>query len=254
MEIEQAFDLKRLFLGDVPLLFFLEIGFRTLVMYGYALLMLRLLGKRGQRQLSIFEFAIVIALGSAVGDPMLYPQVPLLHGMVTITVIVGLNKLLEVLVKNYERVETFVEGTPTLLVQNGYLSREQYGPRGIMAREELFAVLRNNKAAQLGQVKRAYMEQTGQISVFLYDEAEVRPGLPLIPPWDLSDFATYRAEEAIPEAGPFACWTCGFMVRYEDGEVFTLCPNCEHGKWTVATKVPLQAVKEERVVGQQGHF
>ena len=129
--MEQALDLKRLFLGDVPLLFYVEIAFRTFMMYGYALVMLRLIGKRSQRQLSIFEFAIVIALGSAVGDPMFYPQVPLLHGMIVITVIVGLNKLLEELVKNYELMETFVEGSPSLLVQDGYLGEKQYGSKGI---------------------------------------------------------------------------------------------------------------------------
>lgn len=249
MELEQAFDLKRLFLGDVPLLFYVEIAFRTFVMYGYALVMLRLIGKRGQRQLSIFEFAIVIALGSAVGDPMFYPQVPLLHGMIVITVIVGLDKLLEELVKNYESVETFVEGSPSILAQDGYLSEKQYGSKGILSREELFAILRTNKVEQLGQVKRAYMEQTGQISVFIYDRPDVKPGLPIIPPWDIGELPTFQVEEPVSEAGPYACWTCGYTKAYQVDDIFTYCPNCEHGKWTRATKEPLKVVMREGVAG-----
>ena len=245
MGIEQAFDLKRLFIGDVPLLFFVEIAFRTLIMYGYALAMLRVLGKRSQRQLSIFEFAIVIALGSAVGDPTLYPAVPLLHGMLVITVIAGLHQILAHLVKHYEWWEQFVEGAPVLLAQDGYLSEEQYGSRGVLAREELFAVLRSKNVSQLGQVKRAYLEQTGQASIFLYDQPEVKPGLPLIPPWDLSDLPTYQAETEIPEAGPYACWICGYMVEYDEDDIFTLCPNCKHGKWTAATKEPLEVLTEK---------
>lgn len=252
MELEQAFDLKRLFLGDVPLLFYVEIAFRTFVMYGYALVMLRLIGKRGLGELSVFEFAIVIALGSAVGDPMFYPQVPLLHGMVVITVIVGLDKLLEELVKNYESVETYVEGSPSMLVKDGYLAGDQYGPKGILAREELFAVLRGNDVEQLGQVKRAYMEQTGKLSVFLYDRPDVKPGLPIIPPWDIGELPTFEVEEAVVDPGPYACWTCGYTKAYEADEIFTYCPNCEHGKWTRATKEPLKVVKRESVVRQEG--
>lgn len=242
MEIQQAFDLKRLLIGDVPLLFFVEIAFRTFVMYAYALVMLRLLGKRGQRQLTIFEFAIVIALGSAVGDPTLYPSVPLLHGMIVITVIVGLHQLLAYLVKNYEWFETFVEGSPAVLARDGYLTEDQYGAKGLLAREELFALLRSGNAAQLGQVKRAYLEQTGQISIFLYDPPEVKPGLPLIPPWDIGEMPTYLAEEPVPDADVFACWTCGFTVDYDADTIFTLCPNCRHGKWVRASREPLKVV------------
>ena len=47
-----------------------EIGLRTLVMFTVILLFLRLFGKKGVRQLSIFEVAIVIGLGSEAGDPL----------------------------------------------------------------------------------------------------------------------------------------------------------------------------------------
>ncbi len=60
---QHSFDLYRIFLGDQPPGFFLEIMFRTVVMYLYVLLLLRLLGKRGMGQLSPFEFTIIIALG-----------------------------------------------------------------------------------------------------------------------------------------------------------------------------------------------
>jgi uncharacterized membrane protein YcaP (DUF421 family) len=55
-------------------------------MYLYALLLVRLLGKRGMGQLAPFDFVIIIALGSAVGYPMFYPDVPVLHAMAAITV------------------------------------------------------------------------------------------------------------------------------------------------------------------------
>lgn len=139
-----------------------------------------------------------------------------------------------------------------MLVKDGYLSEEQYGAKGILSREELFAVLRSNKVEQLGQVKRAYMEQTGQISVFIYDRPEVKPGLALIPPWDLGELPRFEVEEPVVEPGPYACWTCGFTKEYEADEVFTYCPNCEHGRWTRASKEPLTVAEQERTVGGEG--
>lgn len=44
-------------------------------MFTILLLTLKLAGKRGVKQLSIFETVIIIALGSAAGDPMFYEDV-----------------------------------------------------------------------------------------------------------------------------------------------------------------------------------
>ena len=61
------FDWNKIFLSDLDWSFTLEIIFRTVVMFALILIMLRLSGKKGVRQLSIFEVAIIIALGSAAG-------------------------------------------------------------------------------------------------------------------------------------------------------------------------------------------
>lgn len=63
------FDLERMFLGTQPGLFYLEIVVRTGIIYSYALLLVRWIGSRSLAQLSIVEFLLVVALGSAVGEP-----------------------------------------------------------------------------------------------------------------------------------------------------------------------------------------
>src|SRR5215207_7709864 len=94
----KPFDFHRIFLGDAPALFLLEIVFRTLIMYTYTVILLRILGKRGMGQLSMLELAIIIAFGSAVGDPMVGAEMPILHGMTAITAVtifqIGLERLI----------------------------------------------------------------------------------------------------------------------------------------------------------------
>src|SRR5687768_9562931 len=85
------FDLRAMFLGDAGPLFLLEISFRTAFMFLYTILLIRVMGKRGVSRLSSWQYVIIVALGSAVGDPMLHPDVPLIHGCAVITTIVTLE-------------------------------------------------------------------------------------------------------------------------------------------------------------------
>ena len=150
MDVGDVFDLQRMFVGDFPLLFLAEIAVRTFVLYAYALIMLRFMGRRGMRQISVFDLAIIIALGSAVGDPMFYPDVPLLHGMVVITVIVVVERLLAEIVQRSEKADTFISGKPIRVVYEGRLELLENGESGL-SREELFSELRCLQVQQLGQ-------------------------------------------------------------------------------------------------------
>ena len=90
------FDWQRMLLGDAPTWFVLEVAFRVLVIWLWTALLLRWIGGRSIAQLSIVEFLLVIALGSAVGDAMFYPEVPLLHAMLVILLVVCFDKLIDV--------------------------------------------------------------------------------------------------------------------------------------------------------------
>ncbi len=132
-----TFDWQRMFLGDLSWGFALEIVLRSSIMYVYTFGMVRLMGKRTSQQLTPFEFLIVIALGSAVGDPMFYPEVPLLAALLVITVIVGLEKLVSLAGQYNEHVENVVEGIPHTVVTDGRLDYAGMN-REFVAREELF--------------------------------------------------------------------------------------------------------------------
>lgn len=227
------FDLKRMFLGDLPPLFLLEIVVRTTILFLYTLLMIRLAGKRGLSQLTPFELVIIISLGSAVGDPMFYPDVPLLHGMVVITVIVLLQRNLLYLVHKSERVETFVEGEPSQLVLNGRLELECMKQERF-SRDELFSSLRLERVEHLGQVKCAFLEDSGHLSTFLFTPRETRPGLPVIPPWKLAEPESFAAGTAAPTTKVYACNTCGNTVKVQQGQKLPVCSHCKGEAWVVA--------------------
>jgi uncharacterized membrane protein YcaP (DUF421 family) len=160
------FDLQRMFLGDdYALLLLLEIGVRTAIMYLAALLLGRFLGKRGLGQLSPFEYLLVIAAGSAVGDPMLYFDVPLLHGILVLAGLVLCERALTALAERSKSAERFIESVPALLVRDGTVLETNLKREGL-ARDELYGKLRESGVSNLSQVRLAYLEPSGRFSVF----------------------------------------------------------------------------------------
>jgi len=178
------FDLNRMFLGDeFSLLFIAEILVRTAIMYLSALLLVRFIGKRGLGQLSPFEYLVVIAMGSAAGDPMFYPDIPLIHGIVVLATIVLLQKGLIQATERSPAVEHFVESVPAMLVREGELLEEKLWQEGLN-KDELFARLRQEGVANLSEVRLAYLEPSGAISVFRkdrYDPSLDRTGESTLP-------------------------------------------------------------------------
>src|SRR5690606_27088990 len=151
-----------------------EILVRVTCVYAFVLLFLRLGGKRTMGELTFFDFAIIIALGSAVGDAMIFDSVPLLHSFVVVATVIGLEHLVARVTENNKRLETIVEGQPALLVEDGVIVKENlHGER--LSRDELFEGLRQYSVHHLGQVAVAYLEPSGKLSVI--KAAEIRPGL-----------------------------------------------------------------------------
>lgn len=181
VESLQPFDWYRMYVGSLTPLILLEIAFRTVFMYLYVLLLVRLIGKRGIGDMTTFDQIIVIAVGSATGDPMLMPEVPLLQAMVVIGILVYLERLLARLTQRSSTIEKVAESTPSLLVREGRIV-EEWLERERMTVGELMSLLRLNGIRDLGEVERAYLEPTGTLSVFRNPEGTTPPVRSTFPP------------------------------------------------------------------------
>lgn len=181
MEQITPFDWERLFLGVQPSLYFLEIVLRVILIYGFAVILLRYMGKRGRRQMTPFEFVLIIALGSATGDSMLYPEVPIFYAWVIILVVVALDRVLTFLQSRSKAAFVFLEGTPALMVRDGHIVEESLKSESIR-REELMALLREKEVGDVGQVRYAYLETTGHLGLVKWPEDEFSKVEGTVPP------------------------------------------------------------------------
>lgn len=231
-----AFDLKRMLLGDDPPLFLLEILVRTVVIYLYSLLLIRWLGGRAIGQLSVVELLLVIALGSAVGDAMFYPEVPLLHALLVITLVVLANKVLDTLMDRNEHVEDLIDGHPMVAVRDGVVDAK-FLKSGKLSRDELLQELRKHGVRNLMEVDRAYLERDGVVTVFKGDTQ--RPsGLRIEPPFEVDRPTLIDPGQQKVDA---VCVNCGYAPP-EPGA--TICENCGASRWTRASQCPHPASKD----------
>jgi uncharacterized membrane protein YcaP (DUF421 family) len=229
----RVFDFHRIFIGDAPGAFFLEIIFRTFIMYAYTVFLLRLLGKREMGQLSVLELAIIISFGSAVGDPMIGASMPILYGVVAITTIALLQMGLETLVNKNKKVEAVMEGAPELVVDHGSIMLEGLKKENL-SKEDLFRALRGKDVKHLGEVQKAFVETTGEVSVLFNAPKNIKPGLSVLPENQLDETKVVRSKTTVPEPGEYCCMNCGAMKTFHQQRKAPSCDVCSGEEWVKA--------------------
>lgn len=219
-------DWTKLMVGDADLSFLLEIGLRTTVMYFIILVGLKLLGKRGVKQLSVFELVVIISLGSAAGDPMFYKEVGPRVPLAVFAIIVAAYRITTYLMAKSEKFDRLVEGTATYLIKGGEFSITSFKKENL-AKDEFFSELRQQSISHLGQVKEAIIETSGNLSIYFYEDEEVKYGLPILP--DLFN----NGSNQINKPGKYACTFCG-NIQNIGLTKSSECERCKNQEWVLA--------------------
>lgn len=228
--MEDSFkSLEKIFLGDEDWAFIPEIMLRTLLMYLVVLISLRVLGKRGVKQLSIFELVVIISLGSAAGDPMFYREVGIMSAIAVFLVVIIAYKITAYFVNKSKKFEILLEGSCACVIENGRFAIENF-KKEVLAQDEFFAELRLKNVSHLGQVKLAILETTGDISVFYYQDEDVKYGLPILP----ALFA--NKQEEIKHKDYYSCSFCG-LTKLLEPSAKTICSCCKKGHWVKSINV-----------------
>lgn len=217
-------DPWRLLMGDHPGTFLLECLVRTVVMCGVAFLLFKLTGKKEVRQFSLLELLVIIGLGSALGDPMLYDDVPLLPSLVVIAMVLVLYRWVNQWASRDRAVARWVEGPVVTLFKDGRVDLDALKHEGLSL-DEFLGELRVHHVEHLGQVKAAHMEVDGHVSLFFHAHEHVRPGLPTAP--------GHHPDAIAGE--PASCRGCGATT---EGPIPERCAYCGGKEWVAAVNGP----------------
>src|SRR3546814_214660 len=128
-----CFGCGRLLVVQVSVGFFLEVFFRWLIVFLVVVVSLRVTGRRGVKQLSLFELVFILTLGSAGGDAIFYHDVPLLPIILTFASVVGLYFIVIYLISRNDQVEKWLEGKPRRVIEVGHRSEERRVGKGCVS-------------------------------------------------------------------------------------------------------------------------
>jgi len=221
-------NFNNVFLNELDWSLAVEITIRTIIMFSLVLIFLRSSGKKGVRQLSIFEVAIIIALGSAAGDPMLNRESAIFPSLLVFIVILGIYRLITYLASRSQRIENILEGEPIYIIEDGMFSLKEEGDSNF-AQDEFFAEMRAKSIEHLGQVRTAVLESNGQISFLYFDVEQTKPGMPVFP----KPFGT--RSKTISNRGLYACTHCGQVLDLCVGQI---CNRCHKDEWVCTVSTP----------------
>lgn len=217
---------KDVFLYGLDFSYAVEIIFRTTIMFSIILIFLRLTGKKGIRQLSIFEVAIIIALGSAAGDPMIDQEMAIIPSLIAFISTLVLYRSITYFAAKYSKVEALIEGQPIYVIEDGKFSLNVKEAQ-TLGKDEFFAEMRESNITHVGQVKTAILETNGKLSIFYFENEQVAYGLPILP-------KEYNKKSSkITAPNNYACTTCGETAFLHKS---TPCLRCKSEEWVAASK------------------
>ena len=138
---------------------------RTVVLVCFAVLSMRLMGKRQIGQLQPFELVIAIMIADLASTPMESLDMPLWRGILPLLVTVALHQLFTYLSMKSQRMRAFFSGTPTVIIHRGRIDPKAL-EKLCFNLNDLLEELRTGGILSPTEVGTAIMETSGKLSVF----------------------------------------------------------------------------------------
>lgn len=143
-----------------------ELIVRSLIVYVFLLILIRLTGKRQVGQLAPFDLILLLVLSNAVQNAMNGGDNSVQAGLISAVTLVALNYAIGYATFRSKRIEAIVEGRPQLLIHNGKLYKDVMEQQRL-TQHELDAALRRQGVNDIGHVHMAMIENNGEITVQL---------------------------------------------------------------------------------------
>ena len=141
-----------------------EIFLRSLIVYFFLIVLLRLTGKRQVGQLAPFDLVLLLVLSNSVQNAMTGGDNSVSGGLVSAGPLVAANYAVGYATFKNKKLEAMIEGRPQVLIHNGKLF-EDVLRNAQMTHHELEAALRQGGCASPTEVFSAILENNGAISV-----------------------------------------------------------------------------------------
>ena len=157
-------DWARLFTPDMPLL---EIFVRGTIVYFSLFVLLRIL-RREAGTIGLADLLVIVLIADAAQNAMSGDYTSITDGLLLVVTIIAWNYVLDWVGFHVPGVGRFLHPPPLPLIDKGRMLRHNMR-REFVSEDELMSHLREQGVDDVAQVRRAYIEGDGRISVMTYE-------------------------------------------------------------------------------------
>jgi uncharacterized membrane protein YcaP (DUF421 family) len=150
-----------MFVPNIPIA---EMVLRGSIVYLALFIMIRVVRKRQSSQVGLTDLLVLVLIADAAQNAMSSDYVSITDGLVLVATIILWSYLLDWLGYMFPRVGRFIHPRPLPIVEKGRMLRQNMR-REQITEEELMTQLREQGVEDVSEVKAAYMEGDGQVSV-----------------------------------------------------------------------------------------
>ena len=155
----------------------LIISFRTVFLYILILIILRIMGKREVGELGIIDVVVFVIMAEVAAFALDSPDKKLMHSIVPMLVLLVIQLVSSYFSLKSKKFRDIVDGEPTLIIRHGIILEQEMRKQRYNL-DDLFQQLREQQVGSVHEVSFAYLEPSGNLSVFKHDD--IQPVLALI--------------------------------------------------------------------------
>jgi uncharacterized membrane protein YcaP (DUF421 family) len=150
---------------------------RTLFIYFFIMLIMRIMGKREIGKLSIFDLVVSIMIAELAVVSLENPNVPMIHSLTPIIILFLTQIGLSYVSLKSQKVRDMVEGKPSFLIKDGKINLKEMQKQRYNL-DDLLSQLRDRQINSPSQVEFAILETTGKLSVFPKEPGDTQKHMP----------------------------------------------------------------------------
>ena len=137
---------------------------RSVIVYIFIILALRVFGKKELTQLSIIDLVFILLISNSVQNAMVGDNTTLLGGLTAATSLFVVNWILKNLIFRSKNLSEIVQGNPLMLIYHGEVIQKHLD-QSELSNTELVAAIREHGVKNVKDVDLAILEVDGNISV-----------------------------------------------------------------------------------------
>jgi uncharacterized membrane protein YcaP (DUF421 family) len=144
---------------------------RALGCYLLLLVVVRLSGKRGLAQVTIFDLILLLLISQTVGQALIGDDSSLTTAAVITVTLVVVNRVNDYAAHRWADMSHVLEDAPLVLIEDGHVHEERLTDMKIRLDDILETARLDEGLERLDQIKHAVLERSGAISIIPADGA-----------------------------------------------------------------------------------